>query len=101
MAFNFTYSEHYKLVIAGGSAAGNAIASWFSRQIKPSQIAVVEPSEKIFYQPGFTLVAGNLLQSDAVVRNRSDFHPKGVGWIKHDVIEFVPNKSTVVLRWGD
>jgi sulfide:quinone oxidoreductase len=97
---NSDFSDHYKLLIAGGSTAGNAIASYFSRKIDPTHIAVIEPSEKIYYQPGFTLVASNLMKPDAVVRNRSEFHPKGVKWIKNAVGQFNPKSNSVVLNDG-
>jgi len=92
--------ENYKLVIAGGSSAGNAIASYFSRQIPSNQIAVIEPNETIYYQPGYTLIAGNLLDANAVVRQRSDFHPKDVRWFKNEVKEFAPKSNSVTLSDG-
>lgn len=94
------FFDHYKLLIVGGSAAGNAIASYFSRKIDPKHIAVVEPSETLYYQPGFTLVASNLLKADAVVRKRADFHPKDVQWIKMAVEEFKPKNNSIVLSDG-
>jgi cysteine synthase len=98
-SFLVKLAENYKLVIAGGSSAGNAIASYFSRHIPRSQIAVVEPSEIIHYQPGYTLIAGNIIEANSVVRKRADFHPKDVKWFKNEVVEFTPQSNSLTLRF--
>ncbi|KAI6176049.1 Sulfide:quinone oxidoreductase, mitochondrial [Aphelenchoides bicaudatus] len=82
---NLVLKEHYKLLIAGGSAGGNSVASYFARQMSPENIAVIEPKQKLYYQPGFTLIAGNL------------FNPESV----HSVAEFSPKNNCVTLSNGE
>ena len=48
----------------GGGAAGITTAAQLLKQDSRLNIAIVEPSEKHYYQPGWTLVAGGIAPID-------------------------------------
>ena len=49
-----------RIVIVGGGAAGISMASRLKRALKNPDITIIDPSEKHFYQPGFTLIGGGV-----------------------------------------
>ena len=50
-------SARGKIVIVGGGAAGISMASRLKRKLSNPDITIVDPSDRQFYQPGFTLIA--------------------------------------------
>lgn len=48
--------NHYQILIIGGGNAGLSVASQLLLKNKNLQIGIVEPSEKHYYQPAWTLV---------------------------------------------
>nr|HAD50715.1 pyridine nucleotide-disulfide oxidoreductase [Algoriphagus sp.] len=48
--------KHYQIVIIGGGTAGITVAAQLKRKDKNLAIAIIEPSEKHYYQPAWTLV---------------------------------------------
>ena len=51
---------HHKILIIGGGTAGITVAARLARKISASDIAVIEPSDKHYYQPMWTLVGGGI-----------------------------------------
>jgi sulfide:quinone oxidoreductase len=49
---------HHQILIVGGGNAGISLAAQLLRKDKKLDIAIVEPSEKHYYQPAWTLVGG-------------------------------------------
>jgi hypothetical protein len=45
---------------------GNAMGQYFSRTIAVSEIAMIDPSPKIAYQPGFSLIGAGLMDPKEV-----------------------------------
>ena len=50
----------HEIVIVGGGAAGIAVAASLLRRRPGLDIAIVEPSEQHYYQPGFTLIGAGI-----------------------------------------
>ena len=48
----------HRVVIIGGGAAGGTVAATLLREKPGLDVAIIEPSERHFYQPGWTLVGG-------------------------------------------
>jgi len=61
-------TQHHTLLIVGGGAAGVSVANNMRRVNANIDIALIEPSEKHYYQPGFTIIGGGGLHYE---RNRS------------------------------
>ena len=54
-------SISHKILIVGGGAAGLAVASSLYKRNSTLDIAVVEPADKHYYQPGWTMVGAGVL----------------------------------------
>jgi sulfide:quinone oxidoreductase len=94
-------SQHHTLLIVGGGAAGVAVANTYRRQDKNIDIAIIEPSEKHYYQPGFTVVGGGAYTLKECTKNEADLIHPSVAWIKDYAETFQPEANTVTLRSGD
>lgn len=92
--------QHHQVLIIGGGTAGITIAAQLANQENPPQIAIVEPSEKHYYQPIWTLVGGGVFPKEISEKNEADFIPEGVTWIKERIKSFDPKKNTVVTNDG-
>ena len=93
--------KHYQVVIAGGGTAGISIAARLAQLPNPPTIAIVEPSEKHYYQPLWTLVGAGIFEREVTERDEADFIPFGVDWIRDRVGAFHPERSAVETEGGD
>ena len=51
-------SNHYQILIIGGGNAGLSVASQLLQKRSNLKIGIVDPSEKHYYQPAWTLECG-------------------------------------------
>jgi sulfide:quinone oxidoreductase len=72
--------QRHDVVIIGGGAAGLATAASLLRRRPGLDIAVVEPADRHFYQPGWTLVGCGVFNANATMRPMASIMPKGVRW---------------------
>jgi len=93
--------QHHTILIVGGGAAGVSVANNMRRQNANIDIAIIEPSEKHYYQPGFTIVGGGAYTLKETTRNEADLIHPTVKWIKDYADTFQPDENTVALRSGD
>lgn len=92
-------AKHTVVIIGGGSAGIATAASLLKR--KPNlDIAIVEPSEEHFYQPGWTMVGGGIFKPEKTCRKMKDLIPNKVKWIKCAAHSFNPDKNLVSLSDG-
>src|SRR5687768_1292110 len=94
-------SIHHQIVIVGGGTAGITVAArlvkgWFNRL----DVAVVEPSDKHYYQPLWTLVGGGVVRKEVTARSEASVIPRKVTWIRDAVAEFHPDQNAIVTRGG-
>lgn len=94
-------NQHHTLLIIGGGAAGVSVANNMRRQNADIDIAIVEPSEVHYYQPGFTIIGGGAYTMKQTLRNEADLIHPSVTWIKDYAETFQPNDNSVSLRSGD
>ncbi len=94
-------NKHHTLLIVGGGAAGVSIANTFRRQDANIDIAIIEPSEKHYYQPGFTIIGGGAYTLAKTTKNEADLIDPSVVWIKDYADTFQPDNNTVTLRSGE
>jgi sulfide:quinone oxidoreductase len=92
--------QHHTILIVGGGAAGVSLANTIRRQDTKIAIAIIEPSEKHYYQPGFTIVGGGAYTLKETTRNEVDLINPTVSWIKDFAESFQPDDNTVTLRSG-
>ncbi len=93
-------SEHHEVVVLGGGTAGITVAARLRNAENPPEVVIVEPSEKHWYQPLWTLVGGGVFPKEESQRNEADFIPDGVEWIKDRVAGFDPDAKQVTLQSG-
>jgi len=93
-------AESHDIVIVGGGAGGIAGASSMLARIPDLDIAIVEPADNHFYQPGWTLVGAGVFTPEQTRRTMKSVMPAGVKWIKDAVATFDPDARRVVLASG-
>ncbi len=94
-------TQHHTLLIVGGGAAGVSVANNMRRINANIDIALIEPSEKHYYQPGFTIIGAGAYTMKETVRNEADLIHASVTWIKDYAETFQPEANTISLRSGD
>jgi sulfide:quinone oxidoreductase len=92
---------HHQIIVIGGGNAGLSIASQLLIKDKKLDIGIIEPSDKHYYQPAWTLVGGGTFDIADTVKNEKDFIPKGTTWIKDAVESFQPEQNQVTLKSGE
>ena len=87
--------NHFQILIIGGGTAGITVAAQLRRKDKNLQIAILEPSEKHYYQPAWTLVGAGTYKFSDTERPEARYIPEGVTWIKDKATELIPESNTV------
>lgn len=90
----------HEILIVGGGAAGIAVAASLLRRRAGLDIAIVEPSESHYYQPGFTLVGAGVFTPEQLVRPTASVMPRGVQWLRTSATRFRPDSGEVDLADG-
>eukprot|EP01133_Synstelium_polycarpum_P004410 gene4410-5166_t len=94
-------TDKTKIVIVGGGAGGLSTASLLQRSFdSKGEILIIEPSDKHYYQPLWTLVGGGLSAKSDSVRDEATLIPKGTTWEKDAVATFKPETNQVVTKGG-
>lgn len=92
-------ASHTVVIVGGGTAGGAAAASLKARQ-PDLDIAIIDPAEEHYYQPGWTLVGAGVFEPETTVHTMASSIPKGVAWIKAAVAGFAPDDNLVKLTDG-
>lgn len=94
-------STHHQIVIIGAGTAGITVAAQLLLKEKKLDIAIIDPTEKHYYQPAWTLVAAGTFNFKDTERDNADLIPKGVKWIRQYVQEVMPDENQVKLANGE
>jgi sulfide:quinone oxidoreductase len=92
--------SHYSILVVGGGTAGITVAAQLRRKLKTYDLAIVEPSQKHYYQPLWTLVGAGVFPKQQSERAESAFIPRGAAWIQESVSEFRPAENVVLTSGG-
>ncbi|MCM3011410.1 bifunctional protein tyrosine phosphatase family protein/NAD(P)/FAD-dependent oxidoreductase, partial [Bacillus subtilis] len=87
----------HDIVIVGAGAAGIAVASSLLARDASLDIAVIDPADVHYYQPGWTMVGAGVFQPGTTARPMTDVLPRGVQRIRAAVAGFEPDAHAVVL----
>ena len=87
----------HDVVIIGGGAAGIAVASSLLARSRNLDIAIIDPADVHYYQPGWTMVGGGIFDATDTVRSMGSLIPRGVHWLKAAVAAFEPERNAVIL----
>lgn len=89
-----------RIVIVGGGSAGITTAAHLLNARPDLDVTIIEPSEKHYYQPLWTLIGGGVFPKEESEREQADFMPQGSTWMKDAVESFDPDANTVKTADG-
>ncbi|MDG1119031.1 MAG: TIGR01244 family sulfur transferase [Flavimaricola sp.] len=92
-----TGDASYEVVIVGAGAGGIAAAASLKARKPGLEIAIIDPADIHYYQPGWTMVGGGIFEPEQTSRTMGSLIPKGVHWIKSAVAAFEPQNNAVIL----
>lgn len=87
----------HTVVIIGGGAAGIATASSLLARDPELDVAIIDPADVHYYQPGWTLVGCGVFDAPQTAHTMGTTIPRGVHWIKSAVAAFEPERNAVIL----
>ena len=93
-------NQRHQIVIVGGGNAGISVASQLLHKNHKLDIAIVDPADKHYYQPAWTLVGSGVFDIRDTERNEADVIPSQAKWIKEKVVSFQPEQNQVTLGDG-
>lgn len=94
-------TQKFDVLIVGGGTGGLTVASQLLEKDPQLSVGIIEPSEKHYYQPIWTLVGGGVFPKEVSERSESEFIPPGATWLKDRVERFDPDQDAVVLASGE
>ncbi len=87
----------FDVVIVGGGAAGVAVAASLKERKPDLDIAIIDPSDVHYYQPGWTMVGGGVFDAQTTAKTMGSLIPRGVHWLKSAVAAFEPQNNALIL----
>ncbi|AWT09828.1 TIGR01244 family phosphatase [Stutzerimonas frequens] len=93
-------TPRYDVLVIGGGAAGCAVTASLLKRDPNLRIAVIEPREQHYYQPGWTLVGAGVFDRANTERAMSRCIPSKAQWIHAAAEAFEPEHQQVVLEDG-
>lgn len=90
-----------RIVVVGGGAAGLTVSAQLLNINPDFDVTIIEPSDKHYYQPLWTLVGGGIFPREESERSEADYIPRGAKWVKDFVESFDPDRNTVQTRGGE
>ena len=93
-----TGDAHYDVVIVGAGAGGISVAASLKARKSGLSVAVIDPSDVHYYQPGWTMVGGGIFEPKQTSKTMGSLIPRGVKWIKAAVAAFEPQKNAVIIE---
>src|SRR5690606_14413112 len=94
-----TMTKTHEVLIVGGGTAGLSVAARL-RNAGVADVAIIEPSDKHYYQPLWTLVGAGIFDKQVTERDEADYIPAGATWIRDKVASFDPDNNAVTLASG-
>jgi len=105
--FSSKMTKHSKLIVIGAGTGGLSVANQLNNQkiINARDITIFDPANNHFYQPGFTKIAGGVIESEYLINN----------WVRYDMKELTskfnfhneavksvdPEKNSIQTENGD
>jgi sulfide:quinone oxidoreductase len=87
----------FDVAIVGAGAGGISVASSLKARRPGLDIALIDPADIHYYQPGWTMVGGGVFDAQSTARTMGSVIPKGVHWIKAAVAAFEPENDAIIL----
>ncbi|AQS88595.1 oxidoreductase [Neoasaia chiangmaiensis NBRC 101099] len=93
-------TRRFDVVIAGGGAAGISTAASLLKRRPGTTVAIIDPANEHYYQPGWTLVGAGVFTPEQTRRTEVSVIPKAANWIRETVTGFDPDHRQVLLGDG-
>lgn len=90
--------KHFDIIIVGGGNAGISVASRILQAQRGISLAIIDPSDKHYYQPAWTLAAAGVIEREKTVRPLSGLIPPGAAWIREKVTDIRPDLNEVITE---
>jgi len=97
MIYSIKETKKTQLLVIGGGTAGISVSSILA---KTNQVTIIDPSDKHYYQPGWTLSGGGLYDHAKTEKNMSQVLPKGAEHLKDVVVSVDPDTNSVQTKGG-
>ena len=92
-----TGDAKFDVVIVGAGAGGISVAASLKSRKSGLSIAVIDPADIHYYQPGWTMVGGGIFEAQQTAKTMGSLIPRGVKWIKAAVAAFDAQNNAVIL----
>ena len=89
------------IAIVGAGAAGIAVAASLKKRQPQLSITLIDPAEKHYYQPGWTMVGRGVFKPQSTERATASLIPKGIKWLAQAVTAFDPMNNKLTLDTDD
>ena len=89
-----------KILILGAGSGGISVASRLKKTLGAGHVAIIEPSDKHYYQPLWTLVGAGVVKKEKTEKALRSLIPAGVELIKDSVSEIQAGTNTVTCSSG-
>ena len=99
-AASSTGSNRFNVVIVGGGSAGIATAASLLKRERKISLAIIDPADDHYYQPGWTMVGGGAFSAEFTHRRQKDVIPKHAQWIQSAVTSFDPDNNMILTTDG-
>ncbi len=93
--------QHFQILIVGGGNAGISLTAQLFRKDPKLDIAILDPAEKHYYQPAWTLVGAGVFDIQDTERTEAEVMPENATWIKEAAATFEPDQNTVITASGN
>lgn len=92
--------QHYAIAIVGAGSAGISVASRLLRKAPnlKGKIVLIDPTDKHYYQPLWTLVGAGAATKEHTERDESTLIPEGADWLKESVATFDPERNQLATE---
>lgn len=100
MFFLFSYHVSCKLLVVGGGTGGCAIAAKMAPVVGTDKCIILEPADKHYYQPMFTMIGGGMKRLSQSYRDMKSVLPKSAKWIKDAAVKIDPKNNQVLTKDG-
>lgn len=88
------------IIIVGGGTAGITVAAQLMGKMPNASMTIIEPSDKHYYQPLWTLVGGGIFPKQKSEDSEARYIPRGVHWVRDYVTAFAPESNRVHISNG-